>query len=284
MYLYLSTSTMRQLFQTRTILLLVLPALAVLTVFFLFPLIFVLVDSVRNPNGTLTLGHYVAFLGDSETGRVFWRTVQLGVIVTVLAALLSYPTAYLMVHMSPRRRTFAMSLVILPLLTNPVARTYAWLIILGRHGLINQFLQMFGLTEPLRLIYTETAIVVGLLQLFMPLMVLALVSAMENIPNDVEEAARSLGANGLQTFLRILLPLSADGLVLGGTLVFTGSITAYVTPAILGGTRVLMLATLLQQRAIVLLDWQGATTIAVVMITTTLIINALLRTLRPKAT
>jgi putative spermidine/putrescine transport system permease protein len=106
---------------------------------------------------------------------------------------------------------------------------------------------------------------------------------MENIPTDVEEAARSLGAGGLETFLRVILPLSADGLVLGGTLVFTGSITAYVTPAILGGTRVLMLATLLQQRAIVLLDWSGATIIAVVMILTTLVINALLRQLRPRS-
>lgn len=264
---------------------LVLPGLVILTLFFLFPLLFVLGDSVRNPDGSLTFARYLAFVADSDTRRVFWRTVQLGVIVTALAALLSYPTAYLMAHMSPRRRTLMMSLVILPLLTNPVARTYAWLIILGRHGLINQVLQAIGLiAEPLRLIYTESAIVVGLLQLFMPLMVLALVSAMENIPNDVEEAARSLGANGLQAFLRIILPLSADGLVLGGTLVFTGSITAYVTPAILGGTRVLMLATLLQQRAIVLLDWEGATIIAVVMILTTLVINALLRTLRPKAT
>ncbi len=274
---------MRQLFQTRTILLLVLPALLVLTLFFLFPLVFVLADSVRNPAGNLTLARYVSFLSDSDTSRVYWRTLQLGLIVTILAALLSYPTAYLMARMTPRRRAFMMSLVILPLLTNPVARTYAWLIILGRHGLINEFLQKIGMiTEPLRLIFTENAIVVGLLQLFMPLMVLALVSAMENIPSDVEEAARSLGANGLQTFIRVLLPLSADGLVLGGTLVFTGSITAYVTPAILGGTRVLMLATLLQQRAIVLLDWEGATIIAVVMIATTLVINAILRTLRPR--
>ncbi len=276
---------MRQHFQTRTILVLVLPALAVLTLFFLIPLVFVLTDSVRNPDGSLTFARYLAFFVDEDTGRIFWRTVYLAVVVTGIAAVLSYPTAYLMAHMSPRRRTLVMSLVILPLLTNPVARTYAWLIILGRHGVINQFLQFTGLiSDPLRMIYTEFAIVVGLLQLFMPLMVLSLVSAMENIPTDVEEAARSLGANGLQTFVRVILPLSADGLVLGGTLVFTGSITAYVTPAILGGTQVLMLATLLQQRAIVLLDWPGATIIAVVMITMTLIINALLRTLRPKMT
>lgn len=274
---------MRQLFQTRTILLLVLPALVVLVLFFLFPLVFVLADSARNPDGTITFARYVSFLTDPDSNRVYLRTLELGLIVTILAAILSYPTAYLMSRMSPRRRTLAMSLVILPLLTNPVARTFAWLIILGRHGLINVSLQTIGIiTEPLRLIYTENAIVVGLLQLFMPLMVLALVSAMENIPVEVEEAARSLGANGLQTFLRVLLPLSADGLVLGGTLVFTGSITAYVTPAILGGTRVLMLATLLQQRAIVLLDWEGATIIAVVMIGSTLVINAILRTLRPR--
>lgn len=275
---------MRQLFQTRTILALILPALAILTLFFLLPLVFVLADSVRNPDGSLTVARYLSFFADEDTGRVFWRTVELAVIVTAIAAVLSYPTAYLMAHMSPRRRTLTMSLVILPLLTNPVARTYAWLIILGRHGVINGFLQGIGLiADPLRLIYTETAIVVGLLQLFMPLMVLSLVSAMENIPTDVEEAARSLGANGAQTFLRVILPLSADGLVLGGTLVFTGSITAYVTPAILGGTQTLMLATLLQQRAIVLLDWQGATIIAVVMISMTLVINALLRMLRPRA-
>jgi hypothetical protein len=137
-----------------------------------------------------------------------------------------------------------------------------------------------AITEPLRIIFTENAIIVGLLQLFMPLMVLALVSAMENIPSDVEEAARSLGRTGYR-LLRVILPLSPMGWFLAA-LVFTGSITAYVTPAILGGTRVLMLATLLQQRAIVLLDWEGATIIAVVMIATTLIINAILRTLRPK--
>ncbi len=200
---------MRQLFQTRTILLLVLPALVVLTLFFLFPLFFVLADSVRNPTGTLTLARYVSFLTDSDTSRVYWRTLQLGLIVTILAAIFSYPTAYLMARMTPGRRAFMMSLVILPLLTNPVARTYAWLIILGRHGLINEVLKAIGvITEPLRLIFTESAIIVGLLQLFMPLMVLALVSAMENIPSDMEEAARSLGANGVQTFLRVILPLS----------------------------------------------------------------------------
>ncbi len=177
-----------------------------------------------------------------------------------------------------------MSLVILPLMTNPVARTYAWLIILGRFGLVNKLLLWLGLTEePLRLLFTEGAIIIGLLQLFLPLMVLSLVSAMENIPDDVMEAAQSLGANGFTTFFRVIIPLSADGLVLGGTLVFTGSITAYVTPAILGGTRVLVLATLLQQQALVAMDWVGATVVAVIMLVTALIVNLLLRLFRPES-
>jgi putative spermidine/putrescine transport system permease protein len=274
---------MRQLFQTRTILILITPALLFLALFFLLPLVFVLADSVRGTAG-FTLQRYGDFLAEDQTRNVYFRTLQLGVIVTGLAALMGYPAAYFIARLPPSRRALAMSLVILPLLTNPVARTYAWLVILGRNGFFNQTMLGLGLiAEPIRIIYTENAIVIGLLQLFLPLMVLTLVSAMENIPTDVEEAARSLGAGGLETFLRVILPLSADGLVLGGTLVFTGSITAYVTPAILGGTRVLMLATLLQQRAIVLLDWSGATIIAVVMILTTLVINALLRQLRPRS-
>lgn len=274
---------MRQLFQTRTILLLITPALIFLALFFLLPLGFILLDSVRDPSGW-TLQRYGDVLAQEQIRNVYARTLQLGVIVTVLAALMGYPTAYLIARLPPQRRALMMSLVILPLLTNPVARTYAWLVILGRNGFFNQAMMALGfITEPIRIIYTENAIVIGLLQLFLPLMLLTLVSAMENIPSDVEEAARSLGADGWQTFLRVILPLSADGLVLGGTLVFTGSITAYVTPAILGGTRVLMLATLLQQRAIVLLDWSGATIIAVIMIVTTLVINALLRQLRPRS-
>jgi putative spermidine/putrescine transport system permease protein len=176
-----------------------------------------------------------------------------------------------------------MSLTILPLMTNPVARTYTWLIILGRLGLVNRTAQFIGLTDrPMRLLYTETAIVLGLLHLFLPLMILSLVSAMENIRPDVEEAAQSLGANRLVTFIKVILPLSADGLILGGTLVFTGCITAYVTPAILGGTRVLTLSTLLYQRAMVLMDWQSATVVAVAMVITTLIVNRILRLFRPR--
>lgn len=274
---------MRQLRQGRTLALLLAPALAFLALFFLLPLLFVVAESVQEEEGGLSAARYVQLLTDPQVRRVTLRTLALGGIVTPLAAVFAYPAAYAISRASGGRRSLAMSLVVLPLMTSPVARTYAWLVILGRFGLVNQSLRALGLIEePLRLIYTPGAIVVGLLQLFLPLMVLSLASAMENIPEDLEEAARSLGAGRLGAFLRVTVPLSMDGLVIGGTLVFTGCITAYVTPAILGGTRVLTLATLLQQRAMVFMDWEGATAVAVLMVVMTIVLYTVLRALRPR--
>ena len=273
---------MRQFNRKRALTALLTPALAFIALFFLFPLLFVLFESFRL-EGTFTLQRYWDTLTSEQVHTVYLRTLRLGLIVTPLAALLAYPAAYYISRMKSGRRSLLMSLVILPLMTSPVARTYAWLVILGRFGLINQTARGLGLIEePMRLLYTERAIVMGLLQLFLPLMVLTLVSAMENIPEELEEAALSLGANRLVSFFKVIVPLSADGLVLGGTLVFTGCITAYVTPAILGGTRVLTLSTLLHQQSMVMMNWGSATVIAVIMVVTTLILYSLLRLIRPK--
>ena len=274
---------MRQIGQTRTLILLVVPGLLFIFIFFLVPLLFILGESITVGESRLDFSGYTAFFTDPIAQRIYWRTLRLGLIVTLVTTLLGYPASYLLSRMPEGRRTFLMSLVILPLMTNPVARTYAWLIILGRFGLVSKVLLGLGLVqEPPRLLFTEGAIIVGLVQLFLPLMVLSLVGALENISEEVVEAARSLGAGGFTTFFRVIMPLSADGLVLGGTLVFTGAITAYVTPAILGGTRVLVLATLLQQRALVAMDWVGATVVAVVMLVTALVVNLLLRRFRPE--
>ena len=274
---------MRQIKQRRIVLSLIIPALIFILIFFLLPLFFIFIESFYNKTGRLSLSRYIQFFTDKRNLFIYLRTLKLGIIVTLFAVILGYPTAYVISHAQAGKRSLLMSVVILPLMTNPVARTYAWLIILGRFGLINQSLKALGfINKPLRLIYTENAIVVGLLQLFLPLMIISLVSAMENIPDDLEEAARSLGSGWLKSILLITFPLSSDGLILGATLVFTGSITAYVTPAILGGTRVLTLSTLLHQKSLVLMDWSGATIVAVVMVLTTLILYILLRKLRPK--
>lgn len=271
--------------QTRSLTILIGPALIFIVLLFLVPLGTIFVNTFRDDVGAFTLQGYRDFVQDPVVQKVYLRTLRLAAIVTVTSAVIGYPVSYAIARMTPGRRSIAMSLVILPLMTNPVARTYSWLVILGRLGLVNSVVEALNLSErPLRLLYTETAIVLGLLHLFLPLMILSLVSAMENIPVEVEEAAHSLGANRLTVFLRIIVPLSADGLILGGTLVFTGCITAYVTPALLGGTRVLMLATLLYQRAMVLIDWNSATIIAVSMVLTTLVVYRVLRLFRPRTT
>jgi len=129
----------------------------------------------------------------------------------------------------------------------------------------------------LRLLFTETAVFIGLLQLFMPLMIISLVSAMENMPSNVVPAARVLGAGWLQVFWRVIIPLTKEGLVMGGTLVFAGSLTAYITPAILGGAKVLMLETLLYQRVNVSNDYVSASVIAMILIAMSFGTNQLLK-------
>jgi putative spermidine/putrescine transport system permease protein len=169
-------------------------------------------------------------------------------------------------------------LVVLPLMISPVARTYAWIVILGRTGIVNEAFRAIGLTDaPLRILFSETAIFIGLLQLFLPLMIISLISALENMPKDAVPAARVLGANWFQVFWKIILPLTKEGLVIGGTLVFTGCLTAYITPAILGGSKVLMLETLLYQQVTVSNNFVAASVIAFILIVMSFAANILLK-------
>ena len=209
---------------------------------------------------------------------MFLRSLTLAAEVTAVAAVIGYAAAYSIVTLPKTARGRVFGLVILPLMISPVARTYAWLVILGRTGFVNEALVGLGIVDsPLRILFTETAVFIGLLQLFLPLMVIALVSAMENMPRDAIPAARVLGANWAQVFVKVILPLTREGLVIGGTLVFTGSLTAYITPAILGGSKVLMLETLLYQRVTVANDFVSASVIAMILIVMSFSANLLLK-------
>jgi len=211
---------------------------------------------------------------------VFFRTFRLGITVTVVAAIIGYAAAFAIVSLKPGNKGRMIGLVVLPLMISPIARTYAWLVILGRTGIVNNVVTGLGLSdEPLRILFTETAIFIGLLQLFLPLMIISLVSALENLPRDAVPAARVLGANLFQVFWKVILPLTREGLVIGGTLVFTGSLTAYITPAILGGSKVLMLETLLYQQVSLSNDYVSASVIALILIAMSFSTNLLLKRL-----
>lgn len=253
------------------------PAALFVALAFIVPVAVLLSGGFATPQGW-GLSRWAEFVGDPLSVEVFWRTVKLGALVTLACAVLGYATALAIVDAGPTWKGRWSGLVMLPLMISPVARTYAWIVLLGRTGLVNQAITGLGLSaEPLRLLFTETAVFIGLVQLFLPLMVLSLVSALENLPADVVPAARVLGAPWPAVFFKVLLPLSREGLVIGGTLVFTGSVTAYITPAVLGGSKVLMLETLLYQRVSVANDFASASVIALILIVMSVVTHALLR-------
>jgi putative spermidine/putrescine transport system permease protein len=256
---------------------LTLPAAVFAAALFLMPVAILLSEAFR-VGDAWSISGYVEFFSSSRNITVFLRTLKLGALVAGTSAVIGYAAAFAIVGLDPTTRGRIFGLVILPLMISPVARTYAWLVILGRTGFVNEALVGLGILDsPLRILFTETAVFIGLLQLFMPLMIVSLVSAMENMPRDAIPAARILGANWVQVFWRVVLPLTREGLVIGGTLVFTGALTAYITPAILGGSKVLMLATLLYQRVTVANDFAAASVIAMILIVMSFSANILLK-------
>ncbi|WP_376709234.1 ABC transporter permease [Pseudochrobactrum lubricantis] len=256
---------------------LALPAALFAALVFLVPVILLLSEGFRSTEGW-TIAPWIDFFSEPMNRTVFWRTLRLGLEVTVVAAIIGYATAWAIVGLPANSKGRMIGLIMLPTMISPVARTYAWIVILGRTGIINQALQAVGLSDaPLRILFTETAIFIGLLQLFLPLMVISLISALENLPKDVVPAARVLGASWFTVFWKIILPLTKEGLVVGGTLVFTGSLTAYITPAILGGSKVLMLETLLYQHVTVSNNFAAASVIALILVVMSFAANILLK-------
>jgi putative spermidine/putrescine transport system permease protein len=256
---------------------LALPAAVFVALAFLLPVGILLSGSVKTAEGW-SLGLFAEFFKDPLSVEVMWRTLRLGALVTFTSAVLGYIAALAIVQAGPTWKGRFVGLVVLPLMISPVARTYAWIVILGRTGVVNQLIMGLGLSdEPVRILFTETAVFIGLVQLFLPLMVLSLVSSLENLPADVVPAARVLGAGWISVFFKVILPLTREGLVTGGTLVFTGAVTAYITPAVLGGSKVLMLETLLYQKVSVNNDFVSASVIAAILIAMGIVTHMLLK-------
>jgi putative spermidine/putrescine transport system permease protein len=269
------------MFQNRSeALALALPAALFAATVFLVPVVMLLSEGFHSAAGNWSFSAYTAFFSEALNRTVFLRTLRLAVEVTAVSAVIGYAAAFAIVNMPPKGKGRMVGLVVLPLMISPVARTYAWIVILGQTGIVNQALIALHLIDrPQRLLFSETAVFIGLLQLFLPLMILSLISALENLPRDAISAARVLGANWPQVFWKIILPLTREGLVIGGTLVFTGSLTAYITPAILGGSKVLMLETLLYQRVTVSNDFVSASVIAFILIVMSFGANLVLKRL-----
>ena len=248
---------------------LLFPGIVLLCFFLVLPLLSSLIPTVF-PESSFSLQLYIDFFKDSYFMAVLGRTLSISLIVTIFCAVLGLPAAYVISGVSKKWRGILIALTLFPLLTNSVIRSFAWITILGKNGVINNLLMMFSvINEPLSLLYTDFSIIIGLVYLFLPTMIMTLVGVLENIDDDLLEAAATLGLSPLKGFFKIILPLSLPGMIVGSILVFTGTLTAYTTPQLLGGNKKMMLATLLYQRATTLGDWTSASVVALVMIVIT---------------
>ncbi|WP_293859886.1 ABC transporter permease [uncultured Alsobacter sp.] len=250
--------------------LLVAPALAIVAGLLVAPV----ANTATMP---LTSGRAVALYQRFFTGAfnqaVTLRTLEIAAVTTVVSLVLGFVAAYVVARAPQKARSILIVAAVFPLLTGTVVRSFAFMVILGRNGLANDFLQKVGLASaPLQMLYTEFAVIVGLVYLFTPLMIVSLVGVLENIDPDLSRAAASLGATPGAVFRQVILPLAVPGLIVGSVLVFTGSFTAFATPQLLGGEQQTVLATLLYQKAMVSFDWMGAATIATVMVVITLLV------------
>lgn len=218
---------------------------------------------------TWQLGNYTRFLFDPFYLAVLGSTLATGVWVTALALLLGFPLAYMLAHSRGWKRSALYFGILMPLLTSAVVRTFGWMILLGNNGFINRTLLHWGIIDhPVRLMYDLSGVVIALTEVLLPFMVLALDAALLNIDPSVIEAARNVGGSRTRVFFRIILPLALPGVVSGSILVFSLSISAFVTPSLIGGASVRLMPTVIYEQAVSLLDWPFGAAIAFIMLAT----------------
>ncbi|MGI5440232.1 ABC transporter permease [Streptomyces shenzhenensis] len=250
---------------TRRTALLAAPGLLLLLTAFLVPSAAMLLAPPGVGTGEI-LERLGAMLSNAYDLRIIGRTVGIGLIVTVVCVGLGFPIAYLLARSTSRWSGMLLALAIFPLLLSNVVRTYGWLVVLGSNGAVGQLLTGLGMVDKApQLLYTDLAIVLGLTQLFLPLAVVSCYSAVAQIDAGLDEAARGLGARRTRTFWDVVVPLSTPGIVIAATLVFAGSVTAYTTPYLLGGSRHRMLSTQLYSYSSVTIDWASASATALIM-------------------
>ena len=265
---------------------LALPLAALFVAFFIGPLLVLIVLSLHAEAAmrTWTFANYVRFFTDSFNYSILWETLLLGAKATLLCLFFAYPIAWVCARVNARLQSVIVFLVIMPILTSVVVRTFAWIVILGRQGIINQIVLGLGLSnEPVRLLYTEVGVVLVLAQVQMPLMVLPILTVMSKIDPNLPNASRALGAGEWRTLWRVTMPLSLPGVIAGCILTYTACITAFVTQTLIGGARLVYMPLHIYQQAVGANDWPFAGAISVVFTIAVLIIVGVLGALGRKS-
>lgn len=266
-------------------LLLLVPAVVFLVSFYGYPVVAMLLRSVNDPSWGFAnfepltvVRNHVEIAGLSIPMNAYLRvmsiTLRIAVVVTVVALLLGYPVAYVLASLPPSRANLLMIFVLIPFWTSILVRSYAWMVLLGQEGPINEALVWLRLLdEPIQLLNTRLAVYVGMIHILLPFMILPLYSVMRGIDRNLLRAAENLGAPPGAVFRRIFLPLSLPGIGAGCLLVFILALGFYITPVLLGGQRDVMISMLIQQQ-VTLLNWGVASALALVLLAVALVVYA----------
>ena len=253
------------------------PASLVVLVIMMVPLVMMLrysfnqYDPVQMMKAGFTLENYVKFFSDRYYRAVFADTFMVAAACTVLALVLGFPVAYFLARTRTRHKSLLIILLVFPLLVGNVVRAAGWMVVLGNAGFVNAVLMHLGVIEqPLKLLYTPLAVVIGTTAVVMPYMILTLQSVLEGVDFSIEEAARNLGAGSATSFWRIILPIVLPGVAAGTMLVFILCMNAYATPVLLGGSGITMMAPALYQQIARALNWPFGAALAGILIVATL--------------
>jgi putative spermidine/putrescine transport system permease protein len=260
-------------------LILLVPAIVVLTILLITPVCILLSYSFAPGGSTradfsegLTLENYEAILGDFFYLSVILKTIWISVLVTAASLLIGWPLAYFLWRSSPRFKSLLTVAVVAPLLVSIPVRNYGWMVVLGDTGVANSALRWAGIIQrPLQLMFTEFAVIIGLTHVLMPFVVLSVLAALERVTPNLGEAAETLGANRVRAIWHIILPLSMPGILGGALLVFCVAVSAYVTPALMGPSGAKYAATLIYQQFISAFDWPRGSAVAAVLLSVTVL-------------
>lgn len=249
--------------------------LAFMAAFFVTPFVTVVATSFTGQEAQLTLENYSRLLGEVYYWEVLLLTFEISLWVVVITFVVGYPLAYVMTFVIKSRvlRRLFYIVVVVPLFTSNIVRAFGWMVLLGRKGLMNEMLLQLGIIEtPLRVLYTKWAIVIGLGYIMTPFMVLTIAAVLQNIRRSYHDAARDLGAGPMTTFLKVTFPLSLPGVIAGSLIVFTLSVSAYVTPAILSGGNETVMSMLIFQQYASVFNFPFGAALAVGLLVTTMIL------------
>lgn len=252
----------------------------------LLPMVLIVVYSVMKTGNSivpfkLTFDNYVRFFTDPDFLLILWRSLTIALKTTVICLLLGYPIAYYISRSSQRTQQILVLLITLPMWINMLVRTYAWIGLLSNDGIIVSFLQMIGFKN-VEILYTQTAVLIGMVYNFLPFMILQINTSLNKMDKSLLEASADLGADKVQTFLRVVFPLSLSGVVSGITLVFLPAVSSFFIPKLLGGGQFFLIGNVIENQFITVGEWNFGSAISVIMAIIMMLLMMLVRKIEAK--